>query len=285
MRFSRKLSFLIIFSLLLLGTTYLVSLKRSSLNGPFGFLLRRPVRKAEEIGRPPAQKISLRLPILVYHYVEDVTDQRDTLRQSIATRPSFFEGQLKYLKSNDYTVVTLDDLYRDLQGQTRLPEKSVILTFDDGYRDFYTDAYPLLKKYQIKALNYIIVNHLGRSGNLTEAMIKEMLASGLVTIGCHTLDHDYLPKDSPTQAREQIVDCKKRLEERFGVKVNHFAYPGGYYNPAVVEMVKEAGFATAVGTVPGVIHSLDNIYTLKRLHAGNLSPEVFGKHLQGPKEE
>lgn len=231
------------------------------------------------------KEIALRLPILMYHYVEDVTDLRDTLRQSMATRPSFFEEQLRYLKNNDYAVVTLDDLYQALKGQSRIPEKSIILTFDDGYRDFYTDAYPLLKKYQMKAINYIIVNHIGRSGNLTEEMIKEMLSSGLVQIGCHTLDHVYLPKDAPAKAKRQIVDCKKQLEERFGVAVNHFAYPGGYYNSEVMKMVEEAGFNTAVATVPGIKHSLNNIFTLKRLRVGNLDSATFGKHLLGPKEE
>lgn len=284
MKMERRLIFILALSLILSAISYLIFLQKPSLPDYLG----RFFSKTGQGFGPLSQKkkeISLRLPILVYHYVENVTDERDTLRQSMATRPSFFEEQLRYLKNNDYTAVTLDDLQQALNGQTRLSEKSIILTFDDGYRDFYTDAYPLLKKYQTKAINYIIVNHIGRSGNLTEEMIREMLGSGLVTIGCHTLDHVYLPKEKLGEARRQIFECKKQLEERFGVKVNHFAYPGGYYNSAVVEMVKEAGFWTAAGTVPGVIHSPDNIYTLKRLHTGNLSPEVFGKHLQGPKVE
>lgn len=281
---SLRLFIILILSFGLCAAAYLIFIQKPSLPVYLGGLLKKSKAGFGPLNQK-RKEIVLRLPILVYHYVENVTDERDTLRQSMATRPNFFEGQLQYLKNNGYTVVSLDDLYQSLNDQQRLPEKSVSLTFDDGYRDFYTDAYPLLKKYQIKAINYIIVNHIGRSGNLTEEMIKEMLGSGLVTIGCHTLDHDYLPKDSLSQARKQIVECKKQLEERFGVKINHFAYPGGYYNSAVVQMVKEAGFQTAVATVPGVIHDLDHIFTLKRLHTGNLSPEVFGKHLQGPRVE
>ena len=228
---------------------------------------------------------TLKVPILTYHYVEDVTDERDTLRQSMATRPFFFEEQLKYLKNNDYVAVSLSELRQALEGKIRLPEKSVILTFDDGYKDFYTDALPLLKKYQMKAINYIIVNHLGRSGNLSEQMVVEMLQSGLMEIGCHTLNHEYLPRLKLEAAKKEIEECKSQLEARFGVKVNHFAYPGGYYNQTVVNLVREAGFETAVGTVPGVLHNFDNIYTLKRLRVGNLDAVSFGKHLEGPKEE
>lgn len=280
----KKLSLISIFLLILGLGSYLIFIQKPSLPDYFGNFFKKPGGGFGSIAQK-RKDISLRVPILMYHYVENVTDARDTLRQSMATRPNFLEGQLQYLKSSGYTSISLTDLYWALNGAAKVPEKSVVLTFDDGYRDFYTDAYPLLKKYQIKAINYIIVNHIGRSGNLTEEMIKEMLASGLVEIGCHTLDHDYLPKDSLDKARREIVDCKKQLEERFGVKINHFAYPGGYYNADVVKMVKEAGFQTAAGTVPGVIHSLNDIYTLKRLHTGNLSPEVFGKHIQGPRDE
>lgn len=237
------------------------------------------------ISKVSGAKISLRVPILVYHYVEDVTDERDTLRRSIATRPYFFEEQLRFLRNSDYVSITLSDLKKALEGKAHLPERSIILTFDDGYRDFYTTAFPLLKKYQMKSINYIIVNHLGRSGNLTEAQITEMLQSGLVEIGCHTLDHVYLPQENPTEARRQIDECKRQLEERFNVKVDHFAYPGGYYNERIIEMVREAGFETATDTVPGVVQSRDNIYNLRRLRVGNLDPVAFGKHLLGPKEE
>lgn len=223
--------------------------------------------------------ITLRVPILTYHYIENFDDPQNFLAIAIATRPVFFEEQLKFLKNNGYVAITLSELSSALEGKVHLPEKPVILTFDDGYRDFYTNAFPMLKKYNFKSLNYIIVNHIGRSGNLTEGMIRELLDSGLVEIGCHTLDHEYLPRNGLSEALRQIIDCKKELEERFGVEVFHFAYPGGYYNEAVVKMVEEAGFETAVSTQLGAEHTFASKYFLSRLRVGNLNAEVFARRL------
>lgn len=280
---SHRYLFLFLLSLVLVVGSYVIFIQKPPLP-PY-------VLRFVELTYSPFRKvlaprlISLKVPILTYHYVEDVTDERDTLRRSIATRPYFFEEQLKYLRAEGYVSITLTELAEALESKDRLPDKSVILTFDDGYKDFYTTAWPLLRRYQIKAINYVIVNHIGRSGNLSETQIKEMVESGLVEIGCHTLDHEYLPRNGLNQARRQIFECKRELEERFGLKVNHFAYPGGFYNEAVVGLVKEAGFVTAVSTRPGVVHSLDSIYNLKRLRVGNLDQAAFGKNLQGPKAE
>lgn len=282
---NRRQTFIFILALVLCTASYIIFIQKPQLPEYVRNFLHLNGSPFSNLAAQPKKEIVLDVPILMYHYVEDVTDMRDTLRQSMATRPVFFEAQLAYLKNDGYTSITPSDLKDALAGKGRIPEKSVILTFDDGYRDFYTDAFPILKKYNMKSINYIIVNHIGRSGNLTEEMIREMLSSGLVEIGCHTLDHDYLPKDPPAKAQKQIVDCKKQLEERFGVSVKSFAYPGGYYNGEIINMVKEAGFETAVDTIAGVMHSLSDIYTLKRLRTGNLNPTVFGNHILGPKAE
>jgi len=282
---SRQQFFLLLVLLVLCVSSYIIFIQKPPLPAYIRTLLHLGPSPFSNISQKPKEEIKLNVPILMYHYVENVTDERDTLRRSMATRPIFFEEQLRYLKNAGYTSITLADLRAALAGTGRIPEKSYILTFDDGYRDFYTDAYPILKKYGMKSINYIIVNHIGRSGNLTEDMIREMNSSGLVEIGCHTLNHDYLPKDAPPRARKEIVDCKSQLESRFGVKVESFAYPGGYYNSDVVKLVAEAGFKTAVNTVPGVIHSMDDIFTLKRIRTGNLDAAVFAKHILGPKAE
>lgn len=285
MNMDRRQIFFFIFTLVLCPLSYIIFIQKPALPEYVRNFLHLGGSPFSNLAAQPKKEIKLSVPILMYHYVEDVTDERDTLRQSMATRPIFFEEQLKYLKNAGYTSISLSDLREALAGTGRIPEKSVILTFDDGYRDFYTDAFPLLKKYKIKSINYIIVNHIGRSGNLTEEMVREMLDSGLVEIGCHTLDHVYLPKERLAEARRQLVDCKKQLTSRFGVEVTNFAYPGGYYNSDIVKLIKEAGFETAVGTVPGVMHYLDDIYTIKRLRTGNLDAAVFGKHILGPKAE
>lgn len=229
--------------------------------------------------RLPLQQ-PVKVPILTYHYVEVNRDKNDTLRTSMAVTPYFFEKQLQTFLQHGYKVISFRDLTKALEGEEALPPKPVILTFDDGYRDFYTDAYPLLKKYQIKATNFVIYNHLGRSGNLTKEQVKEMLASGLVTIGSHTLNHANLVTLKPERARAEILESKKKLEEEFGIKVLDFAYPYGFYNHQVEELVKEAGYETASSLVVGVQQSSQNVFHLSRIKVGNYADNFLLSRLE-----
>ncbi|QQG44137.1 MAG: polysaccharide deacetylase family protein [Candidatus Roizmanbacteria bacterium] len=213
----------------------------------------------------------LKLPIVMYHYVEYVKDKGDTIRQSLNINPYLFEGQLKNLKENRYTSYFARDIPMILKGKIKAPAKSIILTFDDGYKDFYTDAFPLLKKYKIKSTIYIVNNFIGRKDFLNEDEIKELISSGLVEIGAHTTDHLYLKGLSKTMIRQQILESKQRLEEDFNIKVKTFAYPYGAFNSDVIDAVKEASFSAAVTVVSGTFQVKDDIFSLNRVRAGGFS--------------
>lgn len=217
----------------------------------------------------------IRVPILMYHYIENNKDPKDTIRRGLTVTPYYFERQLQILKENGYTTITLNDLAKALTGEEILPAKPIILTFDDGYRDFYTDAFPLLQKYNVKATNYVIANHIGRSGNLTADMIKELIASGLVTIGAHTLNHPDLVSLSRERAWEEIVGSKEKLEKEFGIKVLDFAYPYGFFNNQVANLVKQAGYESATATTFGATHSKNVLYYLSRIRVGNYDGQIF----------
>lgn len=239
------------------------------------FLRRKEGEKklpAEGFG-PLLSVAPFRVPILVHHYVEVVTDERDFLRRAMSIRPDVFERQLVYLQEKGYTFITLDELAAAVENQAALPEKPIILTFDDGYRDFYTDAFPILEKHQIKATAFIVYNFIGKDANyMNEQQIQELVNSGLVTIGSHTLSHRYLTSIGTAEAEKEIKESKRLLEERFGVAVNHFAYPGGYSRAALAPMVAAAGYLTAVGTQKGEANNGSDLYHLPRLRVGNLSP-------------
>ncbi|MDP3733131.1 MAG: polysaccharide deacetylase family protein, partial [Candidatus Daviesbacteria bacterium] len=180
----------------------------------------------------------VRVPILLYHYVEYVKDKKDTIRKSLNIEPYFFEAQVKTLKEARFAFITPSDLADFLDDKNNLPSRPVILSFDDGYRDFYTDVFPILKKYQVKAVVYIVPNFLNLPNNLTTWQLKEIAESGLVEIGAHTMDHTYLSGLPLHRVKYAVEESKKYLENNFGISVVTFAYPYGAFDNQVIDVVK-----------------------------------------------
>lgn len=223
----------------------------------------------------PAKKAAsadfrLRIPIVMYHYVEVVQNPRDRLRQKMDVQPSAFEAQLSDLVRRGYAFYFVKDLPALLRGDGKPAPRSIALTFDDGYEDFYADVFPLLKKYGAKATLYVMNDFLGKPGYVTEEQVKEIIKSGLVEIGSHTLDHADLRSLPAAEARRQIADNKRELEGKFGIPVETFAYPYGRYATSTPELVKEAGYTAAVTTRPGEDHSLSGVFLLTRERPGIL---------------
>lgn len=279
--------FFIIFFLVvvLVPLTFLASKDGGVKKSAFGELLTRlrgsffSERAAQtSLAHPPE---FLRVPILLYHYIEDNQDERDFMRTSMATRPYFFEKQMRYLAEHSYHSISLTDLKNALEGRLSLPEKPIIITFDDGFRDYYENAFPVLKKYNLKAIVFMIANHIGLSGNLTAGMLREMLDSGAFELGSHTLNHVWLSEVSYEEARREIFESWQVLSERFHYPVKHFAYPGGFEAPWVVDLVREAGYETAVSTRVGQRQTGGEIWRLKRLKVGNLGEEEFARLIEG----
>lgn len=260
-----KSSLLVIPVALLVGLLFFV--KISNFNRPIPDVVKLPRDVMESIKNLKPQK-SLRVPILMYHYVEYVKDQRDTIRKSLNLEPHAFDLEVKTLKEAGYSFITLADLADALDDKNNLPPKSVILTFDDGYRDFYTDVFPILKKYRIKAVVFVIPNFIDRPDNLTTWMISEIIKSGLVEIGAHTMNHTYLSGLSLDRVRYEVQQSKRYLEKGFGIQVISFAYPYGAFDNETIDEVKKAGFKTAVTTIPGTFSMDVNRFFLYRIRPG-----------------
>lgn len=211
---------------------------------------------------------SIRVPILLYHYVEYVADKRDTIRQSLNIQPYFFEQQVKTLKEANYTFLTASDLADILDGKKSLPTKPVLLTFDDGYRDFYTDVYPILKKYNVKATEYVISGVIGKPNYMFSNQVQEISESGLVEIGAHTVHHVSLAYKLLPVVQFEVQKSKSDLENNYHVKVVSFAYPNGSFDQQAITVVKNSGFRTAVSTVAGIDQSQNNRFFLYRLRPG-----------------
>ncbi|MDE2025412.1 MAG: polysaccharide deacetylase family protein [Patescibacteria group bacterium] len=212
--------------------------------------------------------VNYRIPILMYHYVEYVQDKKDTVRQSLDITPNILDQQLLTLKNAGYTFMTARQLGDVLDRRLPLPPKPVVLTFDDGYRDFYTDAYPVLKKYHIHATAYIVPGFLDTPNYMFSYQIRNLINDGLVEIGAHTIHHVWL-KDMPyNEASKEILMSKKMLESEFSIGVVSFAYPYGAFDKQALALVRKAGFWTSVSTVPGIDANVNDRYFLYRLRPG-----------------
>jgi len=211
---------------------------------------------------------SLEVPILVYHYVENVTDLRDTIRKSLNTNPQIFIKQIETLKNAGYTFITPRELMDIMDGKMFRPKKPVILSFDDGYRDFYTDVFPILKKYQAKAVAYIVSGFLDKPNYMFTSELKEIAKSGLVEIGAHTTEHISLKGISLDVAKNEIEKSKKALEKLLNISIVSFAYPDGQFDDQSAKLVQDAGFRSAASTIHGLDVNHENKYFLYRIHPG-----------------
>jgi peptidoglycan/xylan/chitin deacetylase (PgdA/CDA1 family) len=223
----------------------------------------------------------IHVPILMYHYVEYVQDKGDTIRRSLDITPYTLEEEIKTLLANGYTFMTNAEVAKALDGTLLLPRKPIVLTFDDGYRDFYTDAYPILKKYNVKATEYIISGFLGYPNNMDAWMVKQIAADGLVEIGAHTVDHSWLKGIADTTLSYEVNQSKKTLEDLIGKPVVSFAYPYGAFDVAAIRTVSSAGFTSAVSTIPGNDQFQIHRYFLYRLRPGGRTGEDLLSWLNG----
>lgn len=228
----------------------------------------------------PTPLKSFNAPILVYHYVEYVKDKKDTIRQSLNIPPSIFIQQIQTLKNAGYTFVTPKEIIDILDGKIKLPLKPIVISFDDGYRDFYEDVFPILKTYGIKSIVYVVSGFLDKPNYLLTKQLKEIAESGMVEIGAHTVNHRALKGISKESAIYEIENCKKQLEELLNIPIISFAYPDGQFDNQAIDLVREAGFKSAVSTMHGFEINHENKYFLFRIHPGEKIGESLLKSLE-----
>ncbi len=201
------------------------------------------------------------VPIFVYHSVRPYVIGESKMQDAYDITPQLFEQELKYLQDNGYKTITPDELndYFTNNGATSV-DKSVIITFDDGWENQYNYAYPLLKKYNMKATFYIYTMPIGHNHFLTWDQVLEMKNNGM-NIGSHTVNHPYLKKTNDIDLKNEMTESKKIIESHIGESVNNFASPYGYSDDRIVSFIKEAGYKTGRTLFKGV-HQ-DDMFILK----------------------
>ncbi len=214
------------------------------------------------------------IPVLMYHRV---TDSRPAqTKHGIYITTADFERQLRFLKRRNYHTITFSDLVSFKRGERELPRKPVILTFDDGYREIYLSALPLMKQFGMKGVIFIVGNpkirrnvwdiHNGepKVELMKDKEILEMNANGF-EFGAHSMNHRSLPELKPEQAFREIADCKRSLEKRLHMGILAFAYPYGALNETVKKLVQTARFEFGVATDSGPIFFADDWFEIRRI--------------------
>lgn len=228
------------------------------------------------------------IPILMYHSISQSAESADPGFKALCVPPALFAAQVDYLYRSGYTILNVTQLINALTGKAPLPERPVVLTFDDGYADFYYHALPVLSRYHLTATLYIATGFVERTSLwlrwkeetrhplLTWNQIVEISNSG-IECGAHTHSHPKLHMLPLTIARDEIRRSKDLLEQYLGREVTSFAYPYGGYNSGVRRLVKEAGFTSACAVNDAMCSDKADPFTLDRLMVTpNMDMNAFG---------
>jgi peptidoglycan/xylan/chitin deacetylase (PgdA/CDA1 family) len=207
---------------------------------------------------------AVRLPILMYHHIANAPANADAVRRDLSVSPAAFAQQLDYLVAHGYQTVSLSDLIDHLGGRRALPANPIILTFDDGYDDNYSNAYQLLRARNLAATFFIITDYVGEEGYLTWPQIVAMSRDGF-SIEAHGRTHLDLSMLGPGDTQWQIAGSKAALEAKLGRAVNFYCYPSGRYTAQTVAILSSNNYKAAVTTADGATQRASGLFDLARI--------------------
>ncbi|MDR1702476.1 MAG: polysaccharide deacetylase family protein [Sporomusaceae bacterium] len=216
------------------------------------------------------------IPILMYHRVDSVATDRNTVLSAE------FARQMKFLKTAGYNTIKAENLTQYLSGQTPLPAKPVLLTFDDGYEDNYLNALPLLQEYNFTAIVFPVLKWLGQYGEWKKMSERERLMSweqlalwrdAGMEIGSHTVNHLDLRQITDECLEFELKESKRLLEDKLNIKVDCLCYPYGALNENVKHHARKAGYKTALAIFEDTTFwGKDDLYALPRVAVSSRTP-------------
>lgn len=198
------------------------------------------------------------VPVLNYHKV-------DTLNHALSVSPQEFEEQMEYLSKNEYNTITPDQLMAYLKHGKELPSKPIMITFDDGYLDNYTNAYPIMKKYGFTATIFVVTNLVGHDPRFINwEQAREMQNNGIV-FGSHTVNHQSLTSLTAEEVTSELTQSREEIIRQLGKVPKYFAYPTGTYSPVIKDLVRKAGYKAAFTIEYGQVGADSDLYALERI--------------------
>jgi peptidoglycan/xylan/chitin deacetylase (PgdA/CDA1 family) len=209
-------------------------------------------------------------PILMYHRVAPYSARLTAMTNALTVSPGQFAAEMRWLHAAGFHAVSQQQLFDALEHGVRLPRRPILITFDDGYRDVLENAAPVLHRLQMPATAYVITSRISGpdSSFLTWDELRLLEKLGF-DIGSHTVDHLELPLLSQAEAWHQLVASRNALERHLGHPVQWFSYPAGAEDPAVLPLVRRAGYVLAVTTHPGEVQSARHPFELNRFEVLN----------------
>lgn len=223
--------------------------------------------------------------IFVYHQITELDAQRDPYRISVT--PQAFAMQMEYLATEGYTAVTLAEAVDAMRAGKALAPKTVVITFDDGYKDNYDEAFPILKRYHFPATIFLVADRIGDNAVwdaqygtplplMTWDNAREMHAAG-IEFGSHTATHQRLEDLAPQDAEKEICDSKMTIEMQLGQPIHTFAYPYESFNQQIQDITAQCGYRAACGTP----RMAETFYNLWRVEIGRVDAdlEIFKRKL------
>ncbi|WP_196001840.1 polysaccharide deacetylase family protein [Clostridium sp. 1001271B_151109_B4] len=231
------------------------------------------ITSEEEQNMPEVEYINIapeevRIPILMYHSISDEDPSNNLL-----VPPAMFEEQMAWLEANNFTAMNLDEALEAMETG-KVPKRPVVITFDDGYANNYSSAFPSLKNHNLKATFFIITDGVDNGYYMSSDNLKEMQAAGM-SIENHTANHLELNGLSKEDAYDSIKRAQDYLRNVIGSDGNYLCYPVGKYNDETIAIEEELGIKAAVTTQGGIASINDGIHTLKRVRISPMSIESF----------
>ena len=231
-----------------------------------------------------------RIPILMYHSISDEKEKSHPYYH-VNTSPTVFDAHMNYLRENNYSVINLQDLEKNFN--TRDQSKFVVITFDDGFYDFFTNAYPILKKNNFSATvflptGFIHNERLSFKGKecMTWDEVRQLSREG-INFGSHTVSHPQLKNLSTKEIENEIKLSKNKIEDEIGITVKSFSYPYAFpedkeFGITLKTLLNKCGYTNGVTTKIGIANKSDDTFFQPRLPANSDDDILFFRaKLQG----
>ena len=213
---------------------------------------------------------NLKVPILMFHHIRDPRPFKDPIQHNLSVSPAKFKSDLAWLKSHNYQTINLDDLPAILNGQIKMAKKPVAITFDDGYEDNFTEAFPDLASYGMIGNFNIITGVIGMPSYMTAEQLKVMEKAGM-EFGSHTVRHLDLAILSPDRQTKELADSKASLGKLLGRGIISLCYPSGEYSVLTLAIAKQLGYQVATTTKFGYASPKSKLLELPRVRMSETS--------------